>query len=164
MHPSQGGKRVLILFYENFFNALGQIEIFLGHPSGIMGAQRHLQGVVDVSPIGMVVHPLTFKGNPGHGGKGLPEILEGEGFGDAALVIGPARELFQGGHNLCFYRLFHGPCFSCSYGILREWPWPPIPVPGGPRSPGSRCARFRAVGCPWAGPPDNGPRWWYIRF
>lgn len=73
----------------DFFDHPGQFEIFLGDSTGVMGGEGNVDLVVDVSPVGVVVHLLGVEGNSGHEAKGSGEIGKAEGFGELAALDSP---------------------------------------------------------------------------
>ncbi len=67
-------------------NGMGQMKIFFGHPTCIMGVQLNMEGVVNVFPIRMVVLGFCLKGYSRHGGESFLKVLESEGFGKVVFL------------------------------------------------------------------------------
>ena len=75
----------------------GELDVELGHAAGVVGGQRHLDVLVDIEPLGMVIHLFGDQRRPGHEAEGLVEVLEHElpGDGVAARHLAPAVELAE---------------------------------------------------------------------
>src|SRR5712675_32902 len=44
----------------------GELDVELGHTAGVVGGQRHLNVLVNVEPLGMVIHLFGDQGRAGH--------------------------------------------------------------------------------------------------
>lgn len=54
-----------------------ELAVFVGHGiSGIVGAERDLDLIIHIAPVGMMVHFFSHKGDFGHKAEGLYEITE----------------------------------------------------------------------------------------
>src|SRR5207302_3948125 len=75
----------------------GELDVELGHAAGIVGGQRHFDVLVDIEPLGMVIHLFSNQGRPRHEAEGLVEILENElpCDGVPARNLAPAAELAE---------------------------------------------------------------------
>src|ERR1700674_529906 len=67
---------------------LRELDVELGHAAGIVSRERHLDGLVDVEPFGMVVELLGHQGGAGHEAERRVEVREHEFPGDG---VAPAR-------------------------------------------------------------------------
>src|SRR3954451_24046609 len=65
-----------------------QFEIEFGEPTGIMRVQLHLDGLVDIRPVGVMIELFGGQRRARHEAEGLAEILEDEGPGNRQPVAG----------------------------------------------------------------------------
>src|SRR5204863_5231378 len=74
---------------------LGELDVEVGEAAGIVGRQRHLDGLVDIEPFGMVVELFGDQRGARHEAEGFVEVPEYEFLGDgvAALELAPAGKL-----------------------------------------------------------------------
>lgn len=61
---------------------LGELNIQAGDASAVVRAESDVDSVVDVEPLGMVVHLLCDQSDASHEGKGRHEVGELETLGD----------------------------------------------------------------------------------
>src|SRR4051812_47926314 len=73
----------------------GELDVELGDAAGVVGGQGHLDVLVDVEPLGVVIHLFGDQSGSGHEPEGLVEILEYELPGDGVppRYLTPAAEL-----------------------------------------------------------------------
>ena len=76
----------------------GQLHIPLTETLGIVGGERDLDPVVNVEPLGMMIHLVRLERTAGHEAEGGIEIrkLKRALNGVTVLNLGPARQLRQG--------------------------------------------------------------------
>ena len=73
-------KAFLFKALENFINFPGELPVLVGHlVAGIMGAERKINRIVDIVPVGVVLQFFCFEGDLGHKAERLGEVLEFEG-------------------------------------------------------------------------------------
>src|SRR5690606_16004621 len=84
---------------ENAVHLARQLEIQRRQAPGVMCVQPHLDRLVDIGPVGMLIHFLSDQGNLRPEGKGSGTIAEGKDAPDRRSVVGqgPAR---YGGKSL----------------------------------------------------------------
>src|SRR5712692_1692608 len=89
--PSTGGLRQAV-------HLLRELDVALGHPTGIMRRKSDLHLVVDIEPFRMVVELFGDERRACHEAEGLVEILEREFSADgvATIDLDPALELGEG--------------------------------------------------------------------
>jgi hypothetical protein len=78
---------------------LGERDVFLRETVRIVGRERHLDGTVDIEPLGMVVHFFGDERRARHEAERLIEVLEGEFPRDrvASVDLTPLREACECG-------------------------------------------------------------------
>ena len=88
----------------------GEFEIPRGDAAGVMGGEVNGHAVVNVEPLGVVVHGLGYEGGAGHEAEGVDEVGELEFAVQFGVDESPAGAFGQGGldfglgefgHNLC---------------------------------------------------------------
>src|ERR1700676_5181628 len=77
----------------------GELDVKLGQAAGIMGRQRHLDGLVDIEPFRMMVELFGDERGARHEAESLIEIGKDEFLGDgvAPSDLAPALETGQRG-------------------------------------------------------------------
>ncbi len=86
-------------------------DVAIGHAVDIVGCEDYFHPIIDIEPLGMVIHLFRDEGHLGHEGPGLAKGAEVKRLADgvAILDLGPAAELLDGGGPLHAVKPFcHG--------------------------------------------------------
>ena len=78
---------VRVLSLNGLLNEVSQSYVSLGQTLAVMRAQRHLHAVVDVEPLGMVVHLVRLECHASHEPERLVEVLELERLLDGVSTV-----------------------------------------------------------------------------
>ncbi len=85
-----------------FIDPFGQFEVACAEAAYVMRGELNADGVVDIEPLGVVIHPFRDQGHLGHESEGFDKVLEFQDAGEFAVFNGPITAL---GQQLVNFRL-----------------------------------------------------------
>ena len=78
------------MLFRQLINYFGQLFVFVGYyVAGAVGVEGYVDGVVNVGPVGVVVHFFGSEGYAGHECEGFGKVFELEAFLEGVIFFGP---------------------------------------------------------------------------